>query len=385
MERADRNGVDNAHAIEPAGPSSHAAPQFPSHADAEGAARYPTDAQLQTLRHIESVAKLFDSAIKVPGIGGVGLDSLVGMFFGAGDLVMGVASSYLIVRAKQLGLPRHKLRQMMRNAALDTAFGFVPLVGDAFDFFYKSNIRNLNIVREHFGLAATGFDAAETEIRRRAQQADRQLPTEEPGRAEAMPGVEKTQLAATPGGGRAHYRLELAGGSREVTAIMGVLAPLTGDDGAPTGGVRFVTGTPEALSIDIFDGQLSAEAGQPATAVFLRDGKMDTLIGICNHATGEDRRFSEDIGLILLSPKRIAAALAWGLLAGGVGAAFGALLPAVAWLSAFYAVSVAVTLSSYLLFSAVASMRGSRKLRALLSEIYREQAALLRAKTAVRG
>jgi hypothetical protein len=103
-----------------------------------------------TLARVETIANLMDSAVAIPGTRlRVGLDSLIGLVPGIGDLASALISSYLIWEARRLGLPRWKIARMMGNVALDTTVGAIPLVGDVLDVFYKSNRRNLKILREH--------------------------------------------------------------------------------------------------------------------------------------------------------------------------------------------------------------------------------------------
>ena len=103
-----------------------------------------------SLARIEMLANLMDSAVAVPGTRiRLGLDSLIGLVPGIGDIASALISSYIIWEARQLGLPRWKIARMVGNVALDTTVGAIPVVGDVLDVFYKSNRRNLRIVREH--------------------------------------------------------------------------------------------------------------------------------------------------------------------------------------------------------------------------------------------
>jgi hypothetical protein len=108
-----------------------------------------------SLARIEMLAKLMDSAVVIPGTRiRLGLDALIGLVPGIGDIASAVISSYIIWEARQLGLPRWKIARMIGNVALDTTVGAVPFVGDVLDVFYKSNTRNLRIVREHLAREA---------------------------------------------------------------------------------------------------------------------------------------------------------------------------------------------------------------------------------------
>jgi len=106
--------------------------------------------QLKTLKRIRRLSRLMDTAIRIPGIGfRIGLDPIIGLVPGAGDLVSTAFSAYIIFLATQFGLPGQDLKKMIFNVVLEAVVGTVPLAGDIFDAFYKSNIRNLAILEEH--------------------------------------------------------------------------------------------------------------------------------------------------------------------------------------------------------------------------------------------
>ena len=103
-----------------------------------------------TLKRLDTLATLMDSAIAVPGTRlRLGLDSVIGLVPGIGDLASALISSYIIWEARQLGVPRWKIARMAANVAFDTTIGAIPIVGDVLDVFYKSNRRNLKILRDH--------------------------------------------------------------------------------------------------------------------------------------------------------------------------------------------------------------------------------------------
>ena len=110
-----------------------------------------------SLARLTLLAKLLDSAFLIPGINRrVGFDAVIGLVPGIGDAISTILASYIIWEARQLGLPRWKIARMMGNVAVDTAIGAVPLVGDAFDLFFKANERNLRIIHEHLGTPKRG-------------------------------------------------------------------------------------------------------------------------------------------------------------------------------------------------------------------------------------
>jgi hypothetical protein len=105
---------------------------------------------LAVLRRIEIMEHLLERSMTIPGTSRkVGLDALVGLVPVVGDVVTAIMGAYIVWEASNLGLPKWKLWRMAANIAIDTGFGAIPLVGDAFDVLFRSNTRNLRIVRRH--------------------------------------------------------------------------------------------------------------------------------------------------------------------------------------------------------------------------------------------
>lgn len=99
---------------------------------------------------VEALEHLLERAFTVPGINKqVGLDAIIGLVPVAGDLVAAAMGSYLIWEARNLGMSRWQLARMAGNLAMDTAVGAVPVAGDLFDWLFRSNTRNLRIIRRH--------------------------------------------------------------------------------------------------------------------------------------------------------------------------------------------------------------------------------------------
>jgi hypothetical protein len=106
--------------------------------------------QLDKLRRIRKIAKLLDTAIGIPGTKfRIGLDPILGLIPGGGDLVGAAISAYMIYLATSFGLEKSKVNQMIKNIAIETTVGFVPIFGDLFDAYFKANIRNLDILEQH--------------------------------------------------------------------------------------------------------------------------------------------------------------------------------------------------------------------------------------------
>ena len=98
------------------------------------------------------IAKLMDSQIRVPGLGlKIGADAVLGLVPGFGDILTGAIGAYLIYEAQRLGVPRSAIVRMVANIAVDTAIGAIPLFGDVWDFFFRSNDRNMQILARHVG------------------------------------------------------------------------------------------------------------------------------------------------------------------------------------------------------------------------------------------
>ncbi|ANY18766.1 hypothetical protein A6F68_00231 [Tsuneonella dongtanensis] len=101
-------------------------------------------------RRIEAMEQLLENSFVIPGVNyRVGLDSIMGLVPVIGDFVSAAMGMYIVWEARNLGMPKWKLWRMTGNVALDTAVGAVPLVGDALDFVFRSNTRNLRIVKRH--------------------------------------------------------------------------------------------------------------------------------------------------------------------------------------------------------------------------------------------
>ena len=101
----------------------------------------------KALLKAQKMANLLDTAVKLPLIPvRVGLDSLIGLIPGAGDALMLLVSLRIIWLGKSLGMPKLLIAQMVKNSAIDFGLGFVPLVGDIVDIFYKANQKNVRIM-----------------------------------------------------------------------------------------------------------------------------------------------------------------------------------------------------------------------------------------------
>ena len=101
-------------------------------------------------KRVEAMEHILERSFVIPGTRyPVGLDSIIGLVPVVGDVVSAAMGAYIVWEARNLGIPKWKLWRMAGNIAFDTAVGAVPLVGDAFDLVFRSNTRNLRIIRKH--------------------------------------------------------------------------------------------------------------------------------------------------------------------------------------------------------------------------------------------
>lgn len=104
----------------------------------------------QTKNKLNKLAWLMDSLIQIPGTNiRIGLDGIIGLLPGVGDIFGAVVSSYIIAQAAQIGAPKSVLLKMGWNVGLDTLFGAIPLVGDLTDFVWKANQKNILILNKY--------------------------------------------------------------------------------------------------------------------------------------------------------------------------------------------------------------------------------------------
>lgn len=103
--------------------------------------------QLITNEQLDQLATILDDIFQVPGTKlRFGLDALLGLIPGLGDILSSLMSFLIVFAAWQRGLPQVTLARMMVNIAIDTLLGSFPIVGDAFDVVWKSNRMNYNLL-----------------------------------------------------------------------------------------------------------------------------------------------------------------------------------------------------------------------------------------------
>ena len=93
---------------------------------------------------------LLERSLRIPGVNlPVGLDAVLGLVPILGDIITTALGAYIVWEARNLGMSKWHLTRMGANVAFDSAIGLIPLVGDAADFVFRSNTRNLRIIKKY--------------------------------------------------------------------------------------------------------------------------------------------------------------------------------------------------------------------------------------------
>jgi hypothetical protein len=104
------------------------------------------------IRRLARLAWLLDNSIPLPGTSfRIGLDAIIGLVPGLGDVIGVLLSSYIVREAARLGAPPSVLTRMAFNVALEGVAGLVPFLGDVFDAAWKANQRNIALLDAHIG------------------------------------------------------------------------------------------------------------------------------------------------------------------------------------------------------------------------------------------
>ncbi len=105
----------------------------------------------RSLQHLNYLAKLMDAQFRIPGTNfRFGLDAIIGLIPGAGDLSTFAISGYMLMVMARNGASGYVLARMILNILVDTLFGMIPLIGDVFDAAYKSNMRNMRLMQQYY-------------------------------------------------------------------------------------------------------------------------------------------------------------------------------------------------------------------------------------------
>ena len=104
----------------------------------------------EKLTRLRQLSENLDESFTIPGTNiKFGIDALIGLVPGGGDLIGSLFSLYLLRTAIKMKLPKSAIISIMFNIIIDTTIGIVPVIGDIFDIFWKSNKRNMRIIEKH--------------------------------------------------------------------------------------------------------------------------------------------------------------------------------------------------------------------------------------------
>jgi hypothetical protein len=104
----------------------------------------------QDLVALRRFAYYMDEAFTIPGTPiKVGLDAVIGLIPGVGDVIGGILSSWIVIGALRHRVPARIILRMIFNIGVDLTIGAVPLAGDVFDFLYEENVKNMRLLEKH--------------------------------------------------------------------------------------------------------------------------------------------------------------------------------------------------------------------------------------------
>ena len=113
--------------------------------------KFPVGRDAAAIRQrVEALEKVLERSITVPGLKqSFGLDAVLGLVPVVGDILAAAMGLYLVWEARNLGMSKWHLARMTANIGFDTFVGAIPVAGDVFDFVFRSNSRNLKIIRKY--------------------------------------------------------------------------------------------------------------------------------------------------------------------------------------------------------------------------------------------
>lgn len=121
---------------------------------AGGSIPYDAMSRRAALDRLDMLATVFDTAFILPGTNvRFGVESLIRLIPGVGDVLASVLSCYLLYEARKLGVPKLLFARMLLNVLLEGTIGAMPVAGDAFDVFFRANRRNVALLRAYFSRA----------------------------------------------------------------------------------------------------------------------------------------------------------------------------------------------------------------------------------------
>lgn len=112
------------------------------------------DKRQDTINQLRSLSKTLDSRFKGPMGTTFGIDGLLGLIPGIGDIITTSISIYIIAQAAALGVGATTLIRMALNVGIENLFDMVPVLGNFFDFYWKSNVKNMALLESHLAQPA---------------------------------------------------------------------------------------------------------------------------------------------------------------------------------------------------------------------------------------
>ena len=101
-------------------------------------------------QRVEGLERLLEGMITIPGLNRkIGLDVLLDLVPVAGDVAAAALGSYMIWEARNLGMSKWQMSRMAGNVGFDFLLGLIPFIGAVPDFFFRSNTRNLKLIKRH--------------------------------------------------------------------------------------------------------------------------------------------------------------------------------------------------------------------------------------------
>jgi hypothetical protein len=114
-----------------------------------------TRPRVEVERSLDETSRYLDGLFRIPALGWrFGLDALVGLIPGVGDVATTALSFYILAAGVRYRVPKITLLRMALNVAVDYLLGAVPVVGDLFDAFWKSNQKNVELIRRRAAVSA---------------------------------------------------------------------------------------------------------------------------------------------------------------------------------------------------------------------------------------
>ncbi|MBX7060849.1 MAG: DUF4112 domain-containing protein [Pyrinomonadaceae bacterium] len=104
--------------------------------------------EIEIEESLDDLSRYLDGLFRIPGTGWrFGLDALIGLIPNVGDTLTFLPSMYILFSGVRYGVPKITLLRMALNIAIDYLVGMIPFLGDAFDFVWKSNKKNMELIR----------------------------------------------------------------------------------------------------------------------------------------------------------------------------------------------------------------------------------------------